>query len=192
MKFVETRVEGAAAMAGGAESNALRGDIRIRPLAVIGGNEPRNVHQRRGWGGMAGERIDLWSQDVASAALFSAMRSMSSLQDLTNDSAPSNCKRAASASMSTPAFAKRASTCSASPPSLAITDLRVPLAANASNVFSGMVSMVSGAARASTYKPAGAFGSLVPVLAQSMRCLRAPAASRLRQRLLASNSQCAR
>src|ERR1700730_13578166 len=109
MKFVETRVEGAAAMAGGAEGNSLRGDCRIRPLAVIGGNEPRNVHQRRGWRGAAGEGI-LWSQDVASAALFSTMRSMSSLQDLTNDSAPSNCKRAASASTSTPAFAKRAST----------------------------------------------------------------------------------
>src|SRR5260370_39594462 len=48
MKFVETRVEGAAAMAGGAEGNTLRGNRGVRPLAVIGGNEPRNVDQRCG------------------------------------------------------------------------------------------------------------------------------------------------
>src|ERR1035438_7139175 len=148
MKFVETQVERAAAMAGGAEGNSLRGDIGVRPLAVIRGNEPWYIYQRRGRGGVAGERVDLRIQDVASAALFSAMRFMSSLQDLTNDSAPSNCKRAASASISIPASAKRASTCSASPPSFAITDLTLPLAANANSVFSGIVSMVSGAARA--------------------------------------------
>jgi hypothetical protein len=51
-----------------------------------------------------------------------------------------------------PAAANRANTCSASLPSFAITDLICPWAANASKVFSGMVSMVSGAANASTYK----------------------------------------
>ena len=83
-----------------------------------------------------------------------------------------------------PAAAKRASTCSASPPSVAhdAADLAARLA-NASSVFSGMVSMVSGAASASTYRVGDAFGSLVPVLAHSMRCLRAPAAARSRQRL---------
>src|SRR5271170_5137546 len=106
-------------MAGSAERDPLRGDIGIRPLAVIGRDEPWYVHQRGGRRGMAGKGVDLRIQDVASAALLSAMRRMSSVQDLTNDSAPSNCKRAASALTSMPAFANRASTSSASPPSFA-------------------------------------------------------------------------
>src|SRR5437016_1339693 len=72
-----------------------------------------------------------------------------------------------------PALAKRASTASESPPSSAITPLISPCSAKTRSVFSGMVSMVSGAARASTYKVSEALGSLVPVLPQSRRCGRA-------------------
>ena len=52
-----------------------------------------------------------------------------------------------------------------------------PWSANAFNVLSGMVFTVSGAARASMYRTSEAFGSLVPVLANSRRCARAPALS---------------
>src|ERR1700722_1145393 len=192
MAFVETHLERGAAVARGAECAPLRRDRGVRPLTVVGRNQPRHVHERCGRRRLPGEGVDLGAQAVASAALFSAMRFRSSAHDLTKDCAPSTCNCAASASMSIPAFAKAARTFSASPPSLAMTDFTAPPAANANKVFSGMVSMVSGAARASTYNPAAAFGSLVPVLAQSMRCLRAPLASRSSQRLLATNSQCAR
>jgi len=76
--------------------------------------------------------------------------------------------------------------------SMGIAETDLALAREREQRFSGMVSMVSGAARASTYKVGEAFGSLVPVLAQSMRCFIAPAVSRSRQRLVLRSSQCAR
>src|ERR1700722_2037140 len=193
MRFVESDVKRASAMARRAEGNPLRWDGRIGTLAVVRGNQPRNIDQRRRGSGLAGERVHSGVQVVASAALFSWMRCMSSAHDLTNDAAPSTCSWVASALTSIPARAKRPNTSSASPPSLGITPLGLlPPAAMANRVFSGIVSTVSGAASASTYNPAAAFGSLVPVLAHSMRCLRAPLASRSFQRLPAINSQCAR
>src|SRR6266513_1843284 len=95
------------------------------------------------------------------------MRVISSFHDFANACAPSRCSWSASASVSMPALANFASTASASPPSSAITLLSSPCSAKARSVFSGMVSMVSAAARASMYKVSDALGSLVPVLAHS-------------------------
>jgi hypothetical protein len=53
----------------------------------------------------------------------------------------------------------------------------------------GIVLMVSGAARASRYSVSDATGSLVPVLAHSSRCGRAPASARRCQRVDASRSR---
>src|SRR5271155_4097830 len=152
-------------MPGGAEGNPLRSHLRIRPLAVVGGDQLGDINQHCCGRRLTGKRIESRTQVVASAALLSLMRCMSSFHDLTNDAAPSTCNCAASASTSTPAFAKPPSTCSASAPSFAMTALTLPFSAKASKVFSGMVSMVSGAASASTYSAAGALGSLTPVLA---------------------------
>ena len=52
-----------------------------------------------------------------------------------------------------------------------------PWSANALSVPSGIVLTVSGAASALMYRMSEAFGSLVPVLASSSRCGRAPALS---------------
>ena len=54
---------------------------------------------------------------LSSVALFDAMQSIRSFQDLSNDWAPSRWSSAASAASSTPALANSASTSSASPPS---------------------------------------------------------------------------
>ena len=50
-----------------------------------------------------------------------------------------------------------------------------PWSAKAFSVPSGMVFTVNGAASALIYRMSDAFGSLVPVLAQSRRCGRRPA-----------------
>src|SRR6185312_10502666 len=126
---------------------------------------------------------------AASAACLSAMRCSSCFHDFTKASAPSSCSFFASASRSTPALAIFASTASASPPSTGSTAPGLPWSATACKVFSGMVSTVSGAASASTYSVSEAFGSLVPVEAQSRRCGRAPAAASFSQRGEASSSR---
>src|ERR1700691_2074884 len=179
-------------MAGGAERHSLGADGRIGALAVIRGDQPRNIHQAIGGCRLASQRVDSGTHVVVSAALLSAMLCMSSFQDLTKDCAPSTCSFCARASTSIPAAPKRFNTSSASPPSGRMTAFTCPLAANASRVFSGIVSTVSGAANASTYRLGEAFGSLVPVLAHNMRCFFAPAADNARQRLPATSSQCAR
>src|SRR5271169_4782886 len=179
-------------MPGGSEGHPLCIDRGIRALAEIGGDQSRNVHQAIRRGGPAGQRVDTRAHDAATAALLSAMLCMSSVQDPTKDPAPSICSVAPSAATSIPAPAKRSNTVSASPPSAGMTDLICPCVENASSVFSGMVSMVSGAASASTYMLGGACGSLLPVLAHNNRCLTAPAAASARQRFAASSSQCPR
>src|SRR6202789_1030917 len=191
VRFVKADFEGGSAMSRRTEGDSLRRHRRIRPLAVIRRDQPRNIHQRGRRAPLAREGIDPRTQVVARAALLSLMRCMSSIHDLTNDAAPSTCSCSARALTLMPARAKRASISSASPPSFAMTPFSLPLCANANKVFSGMVSTVSGAASASTYRPGGDFGSFVPVLAHSMRCLRAPLASRSFQRLPAIKSQCA-
>ena len=91
--------------------------------------------------------------------------------------------------MSTPARLNSSSTASASPPSIGIVAPTLPRSANARSVLSGIVSIVSGAANASTYSVSGAAGSFVPVLAHSRRCGCAPAAASLSQRVDASISR---
>jgi hypothetical protein len=46
VKFVETRSNEDAAVAGGAEGHALGGDAGVRAFAVVRGDQPRNIHQR--------------------------------------------------------------------------------------------------------------------------------------------------
>ena len=74
-----------------AEGHSLRSDRRIRPLAVIGRDQPRNIHQRCGGAGLPASGLTPRTQVVASAALLSLMRCMSSVHDLTNEAAPSTC-----------------------------------------------------------------------------------------------------
>ncbi len=78
-------------MPGGAEGNSLRRDRRIRLLAVVRRDQPRNIDQRGRGSRFAGEGIEPRTQVVARAALLSFMRCMSSVHDLTNDAAPSTC-----------------------------------------------------------------------------------------------------
>src|SRR5262249_5425544 len=98
-----------------------------------------------------------------------------SLHEFTNDLAPSSCSRADSAWTSIFAAANCARTFSESPPSVGIVAPMVPCSASAFRVRSGIVFTVNGAARALTYRTSEAAGSLVPVLAHSRRCGRAPA-----------------
>src|SRR5450631_1114408 len=190
--FVEAQFERSAAMSGGAEGDALRADRRIRALTEVGGDQSRHVHQAIRRCGLAGQRVDTRAHVAVAAALLSAMLCMSSAHDFTKAPAPSICRVVASASTSIPASAKRCNTFSASPPSAGMTESIRPLAENSNRVFSGMVSMVSGAASASTYSPGRACGSLLPVLAHKSRCFSAPAAASARQRCVAMSSQCAR
>src|SRR6266542_4594135 len=91
------------------------------------------------------------SQRAAISALdFWPMFSISSSHDVTNASAASFCRRAASASTLTPARVKRPITSSALPPSGGRNSSTMPWSPNASNVFSGIVLTVSGAASART------------------------------------------
>src|SRR5207244_1253335 len=118
----------------------------------------------------------------SSVALFDAMQSSRSCHDLSKDAVPSRWSWVASAASSTPIRLKAASVSSASPPSTGITPRSCPRSAKASKVLSGIVLMVSGAASVSMYSVSEAAGSLVPVLAQSRRCVRAPAAASRRHR----------
>ena len=58
----------------------------------------------------------------------------------------------------------------------------IPWSANASSVWSGMVSTVNGAASAPAYSTSGAAGSLTEVEAHSSRCARAPSLASRNQR----------
>src|SRR5215470_2197718 len=117
-----------------------------------------------------------------SSFVLDAICCMSARQDLLNASAPSRCRRSARAASSTPALRQAAITAAESPPSSGNAPLTVPRSANASNVLSGIVLIVSGAASASMYNVSEAAGSLVPVLANNRRCGCAPAAVRAIQR----------
>ena len=77
--------------------------------------------------------------------------------------------------MSIPAAVNFANTCSQSPPSVAMIEPSSVSSASAFKVPSGIVSIVSGAARALTYRTGEAERSLTPVLAQRRRCGHAPA-----------------
>src|SRR5665213_1053448 len=118
----------------------------------------------------------------SSVRLLLDTRSRRSFHDLSNDSVPSRCSCAASAASTMPARANSAITESASPPSTGITPFTRPWSAKLARVLSGIVLIVSGAASASMYIVSGAFGSFVPVLANSSRCVLAPAAARACQR----------
>ena len=58
VRLVEGRRERRAAVPGRAEGNALGGDSRIRPLVVVGGDQPIDVDEHRGVGRPAGEFVD--------------------------------------------------------------------------------------------------------------------------------------
>src|SRR5262249_49496027 len=108
-------------------------------------------------------------------SLFDAMTASSSFQDFTNDLAPSSWSWMARAWTSTPTLANSASTSSQSPPSAGRIEPSSLCKASAFKVASGMVFTVNGAASPLTYRMSDADGSLVPVLAHSRRCGRAPA-----------------
>ena len=86
-------------------------------------------------------------------------------QEPTKDSAPSDCRVAASFVRSTPAFLNAARTDSASPPLRGSTPVTAPWSPKASRVSSGMVLTVLGEASALMYSVSGAAGSFTPVLA---------------------------
>src|SRR5271165_385628 len=105
MRFVEARIERAAAMPGGAEGHALGGRFRVGALTVIGGDQARDIDQPIGRSRLARERIQARIHAAASAALLSAMLCMSSFQDLTKALAPSVWSLRPSSSTSNPAAA---------------------------------------------------------------------------------------
>src|SRR5579871_2749166 len=194
MRLVETCLGRGAPVPGSAEGHALRREGGVGPFGVIGGDQARDVDEIIRRSGLSRPGCDARAhagayEAAVRAELFSVMLCISSRQDLTKDCAPSLCSRCASAATSIPARSKRASICSASPPSSRIGAGTLPFSANASSVFSGMVSMVSGAASASTYSVGDAFGSLTPVLAQSMRCGTAPRAASSLKRLPSMSSR---
>src|ERR1700690_3563330 len=137
-------------MTGGAEGDALLALLDVGPLGVIGRDEPRDVDEDARGRRLSGQGTQMCAHDTPKAVLFTMISSMSSCQDLTNDSAPSFWSLCASASISMRASAYARKTASQSPPSSGIAPPTRPLSANASRVFSGIVLTVSGAASPST------------------------------------------
>ena len=108
-------------------------------------------------------------------ALQSRFTPISSFHDFTNDFAPSSWSRAANASISMPALANSRQHLFAVAAVRRHDRAHFAVIGEAFKVASGIVFTVKGAASALTYRISDALGSLVPVLAQSRRCGRAPA-----------------
>src|SRR5688572_13362761 len=96
--FVETILEGGAAMPRSAKRDALRGHGGIGTFAVVRGHQPRHIDQHARRCGFSCQRAQPRAQICtcefrppvsASAALFDAMRCNSSAQDFTNACTPS-------------------------------------------------------------------------------------------------------
>src|SRR5262245_54531221 len=143
-------------------------DLRM----MVGQGLPRRSGREGGSGSRGGRHGQL---AFPRTALLEAMTPSSSFQAATKDFAPSSWSFAARASTLTPAFSNRASTASLSPPSGESVPPMSPWSASALSVASGIVFTVKGAASDLTYRTSDAFGSFVPVDAQSRRWGLAPA-----------------
>src|SRR5476649_1558001 len=98
--IVEAAIEGYPTMPGGAEGHALRAIRRVWPLAVVSGDQARDVDEYAMRRRLAGERMDTRTHDFFGALLLSAIRFNNSCHDFTNARAPSCCKLVASRSIS--------------------------------------------------------------------------------------------
>src|SRR5262245_55483667 len=122
-----------------------------RGWAATQGRYARELLARGRWSALARSRHHCHFQlALRIAALLDSTQVIRSFHDLTNDAAPSFCSCAANASTAMPALVKLATTFSQSPPSAASSSPTLPWSATALSVFSGMVLIVKGAARAFT------------------------------------------